>query len=40
MLMVALIGCCVIAGAFIANQRESMRRLQRARIEKDDRSGR
>lgn len=36
MLMVALVGCCILAAAFIGNQRESMRRMQRARIRKDE----
>ena len=40
MLMVALVGCCIIAAAFIGSQRESMRRMQRIRVEKDDRADR
>lgn len=40
MLMVALVGCCIIAAAFIGSQRESMRRMQRARVETDDRRDR
>lgn len=40
MLMVALVGCCILAAAFISNQRESMRRMQRARIEKDEQANR
>lgn len=40
MLMVALVGGCILAAAFISHQRESMRRTQRARVEKDERSDR
>ncbi len=40
MVMVALVGCCILAAAFIANQRESMRRMQRARVKKDEHGGR
>lgn len=36
MLMVALVGVCILAVALINNQHESMRRMQRARVRKDE----